>query len=223
MKMTIRGAEDIEVETLKTPEEEIWYQDIKDVPSIELPERALVAAGMSLHWKAECHDKPVAWEMTIVQKGVNEQPWYHQIVRNFALPRDANLSAQPSTDVSELTNLGVGPESKKKKRAPATTTVPKKFDTLTADVLKEEKKKGTRLVSDPWCDYIVVSDTLEGLAPVAVRKPKPEPRDTADIPVPNPDDPINLESSPEPLLRTKAVKRKQPKGGAVVRPLKKIG
>ncbi|KAM0052249.1 hypothetical protein Hdeb2414_s0007g00246051 [Helianthus debilis subsp. tardiflorus] len=49
MKMTFRGAEDIEVETLKTPEAEIWYQDMKDVPSIELPERALVVAGMSLH------------------------------------------------------------------------------------------------------------------------------------------------------------------------------
>ncbi|KAJ0501224.1 hypothetical protein HanRHA438_Chr11g0498831 [Helianthus annuus] len=59
MKMTFRGAEDIEVETLKTPESEIWYQDMKDVPSIELPERALVAVGMSLHWKAERHDKPV--------------------------------------------------------------------------------------------------------------------------------------------------------------------
>ncbi|MFS7919126.1 hypothetical protein Hanom_Chr03g00209181 [Helianthus anomalus] len=66
---------------------------------------------MSLHWKAERHDKPVYVEddnifalyvmaykrehgkMTTVQKGANEQPWYHQIVKNFALPRDADLSA----------------------------------------------------------------------------------------------------------------------------------
>ncbi|KAJ0715445.1 hypothetical protein HanPI659440_Chr13g0501221 [Helianthus annuus] len=146
-------------------------------------------------------------KMTTVQKGANEQPWYHQIVKNFALPRDADLSAQPSTD----------------KRAPATTTAPKKFDTLKADVLKEEKKKGTSPVSDPWCDYIVVSDTLEGLAPIVVRKSKPEPRDTADILVPNPDDPIGLESSLEPFLRTKAVKRKQPEGGAAAQLVKKIG
>ncbi|MFS7977901.1 hypothetical protein Hanom_Chr10g00909421 [Helianthus anomalus] len=186
---------------------------MKDVPSIELPKRALVAAGMSLHWKAKRHDKPMYVEDDKSKSsdfyfGVNEQPWFHQIVKNFALPRDADLSAQPSTNVGELTNLGVGLESKKKKRVSATTAAPKKFDTLKADVLKEEKKKGTLLVSDPWYDYIVVSDTLEGLAPVAVRKPKPEPRDTADIPVPNPDDPIDLESSPEPLLRAKAVKSK---------------
>ncbi|MFS7888906.1 hypothetical protein Hanom_Chr00s000002g01600531 [Helianthus anomalus] len=207
MKMTFRVAEDIEVETVKTPEAEIWYQDMKDVPSIELPERALVAAGMSLPWKTERHDKPVYVEddmivalyvlaykrengkMTTVQKGANEEPWYHQIVKNFELRKDADLSVQPSSDV---------------------------------DVLKEEKKKGTRLVSEPWCDYVVVSDTLEGLAPVAVRKPKLEPRDTACIPVSNPDDPIDLESSPEPLLRTKEVKRKQPKCEAVAQPAKKI-
>ncbi|MFS7986858.1 hypothetical protein Hanom_Chr11g01015201 [Helianthus anomalus] len=161
---------------------------MKDVPSIELPERALVAAGMSLHWKAERHDKPVYVE----------------------------------DDKSELTNLGLGPESKKKKRVPATTVAPNKFDTLKADVLKDEKKKGTHLVSDPWCDYIVVSDTLEGLAPVAVWKPKPEPRDTTDIPVANLEDPIDVESSPEPLLRIKAVKRKQPESEATAQPTKKI-
>ncbi|MFS8018897.1 hypothetical protein Hanom_Chr15g01397511 [Helianthus anomalus] len=49
MRMAFRGTEDIVVETMKTPESEIWYQDLKDIPSIELPERALVATGMSLH------------------------------------------------------------------------------------------------------------------------------------------------------------------------------
>ncbi|KAF5813603.1 hypothetical protein HanRHA438_Chr03g0111631 [Helianthus annuus] len=162
--------------------------------------------------------------MTTVQKGANEEPWYHQIVKNFAFPKDADLNAQASTDVTtcELTNLGVGPESKKKKRASTATAAPKKFDTLKVDVLKEEKKKGTRLVSEPWCDYVVVSDTLEGLAPVVVRKPKAEPRDTADIPVSNADDPTDLESCPEPLLRTKAVKRKQLEGEAATQPAKKI-
>ncbi|KAJ0807605.1 hypothetical protein HanOQP8_Chr00c015g0685451 [Helianthus annuus] len=74
-----------------------------------------------------------------------------------------------------------------------------------------------RRFSESWCDYIVVSDTLEGLAPVALWKPKAEPRDTADIPAPNPDDPIDLESSPEPLQRTKDVKRK-PDSEAVAQP-----
>ncbi|KAM0017672.1 hypothetical protein Hdeb2414_s0027g00690701 [Helianthus debilis subsp. tardiflorus] len=34
---------------------------------------------------------------------------------------------------------------------------------------------------------------------------------------------IDLNSSPEPLLRTKAVKRKQPEGGVAAQPVKKIG
>ncbi|MFS8018899.1 hypothetical protein Hanom_Chr15g01397531 [Helianthus anomalus] len=62
MKMVFRGTEDIVVETMKTLESEIWYQDLKDIPSIELPERALVAAGMSLHWKMDREDKPVYME-----------------------------------------------------------------------------------------------------------------------------------------------------------------
>ncbi|MFS7948043.1 hypothetical protein Hanom_Chr06g00555341 [Helianthus anomalus] len=154
-------------------------------------------------------------KMTTVQKGANKDPWYHQIVRNFALPRDADLSAQPSTNAYAL-------NQRRKKRAPTATATPKKLDTLKADVLKEDKRKCTRLVSDPWCDYVVVSNTLKGLAPVAVRKPKAEPRDIAYLPVPNPDDPIDMDSSPEPLLRTKAVKRKQPESEVKTYPAKKI-
>ncbi|KAM0009820.1 hypothetical protein Hdeb2414_s0085g00783031 [Helianthus debilis subsp. tardiflorus] len=225
VKMNFRGAEDIVVETPKTPEAEIW---------------ALVAAGMSLHWKAEPHDKPVYVEddnivalyvvaykrengkMTTIQKGANEETWYHHIVKNFALSKDVDLNAQPSTDIGELMNLGVGPEFKTKKRRPVATTISKKIDVPKADIRKEETKKGTRLVSEPWCDYVVVSDTLEGLAPVAMKKPKPEPRDTADIPRSNPKDPIDVESSPKPLVRTKAVKRNQPEGEAAAQPAKKI-
>ncbi|MFS7962220.1 hypothetical protein Hanom_Chr08g00724111 [Helianthus anomalus] len=136
--MEFRGAEEILLENLEAPVNEIWYQDIKETPSIQLPERALVATKMSLLWKADRRDKPIY------------------------------------------------------KRAPAATTAPKKVDMLKADVLKAEKKKGTRLESDSWCDYIVVSDSLEVLAPVALKKPKLESRDTADIPVLNPDDPIDL-------------------------------
>ncbi|KAM0010203.1 hypothetical protein Hdeb2414_s0079g00779251 [Helianthus debilis subsp. tardiflorus] len=98
-------------------------------------------------------------KMSTIKKGANEDPWYYQIVRNFALPKDVDLGAQPTTSA--------------------------------------------------------------GLAPVAVRKPKAEPRDTADIPASNPDDPIDLESSPEPLRGTKAVKRK-PESEAVAQPTKKI-
>ncbi|KAJ0716864.1 hypothetical protein HanPI659440_Chr13g0517381 [Helianthus annuus] len=232
--MDFRSEEEILVENLGAPINEIWYQDTKEIPFIQLPERALVAVKMSLLWKADRRDKPVyvqdktnvalyvvAYQrekrkMTTVQLDVGEKPWYHQIVRNFALPKDVDLEAQPAGDV------GVGPESKKKKRVPAATTAPKKTDIPKVDVLKVEKKKGTRLVSDSWCDYTVVSDSLERLAPVAVKKPNKEPKDTADLPESNPDDPIDLESSPEPLFRTKVEKRKKPEGGAAAQLAKKL-
>ncbi|KAJ0621335.1 hypothetical protein HanIR_Chr01g0007491 [Helianthus annuus] len=190
MKMTFRGAEDIKVENLKTLESEIWYQDLKDIPSIELPERALVAAGMSLHWKMDHEDKPVYMEgdtivflyvvtykrekgkMTTISNGADEELWYHQIIKNFRLPRDKDLAVQPST--------GAGPE-KKKKRVPVVAAALKKADAPKAKTVKEEKK-GTRFFLKPRCDYVVVSDTLEGLAPVGFKKPKPEPQDTADVP-----------------------------------------
>ncbi|MFS7912660.1 hypothetical protein Hanom_Chr02g00132531 [Helianthus anomalus] len=73
----------------------------------------------------------------------------------------------------------------------------------------EGGKKGTHHSSDSWCDYVVVSDSLEGLAPVVVKRPKAEPKDPTDIPPSNPEDPIDLESTLEPLLKTKAGKRIQ--------------
>ncbi|MFS8016454.1 hypothetical protein Hanom_Chr15g01368881 [Helianthus anomalus] len=53
----------------------------------------------------------------------------------------------------------------------------------------------------------------KGLAPVVIRRPKPEPKDAVDIPPLNPDDPIDLESSPERLVRKKAGKKKQTDAG----------
>ncbi|KAJ0807733.1 hypothetical protein HanOQP8_Chr00c003g0684191 [Helianthus annuus] len=121
VKTDFRGVEEIPPETLEAPVIEIWYQDIKKIPSIELPKRALVAAKMSLFWKADRHDKPV---------------------------------------------------------------------------------------------YVEDKTT--------VKQPKVEPRDIVDIPESNPDDPIDVESSPETLVRTRAVKRKKPEGGAATQPVKKI-
>ncbi|MFS7913915.1 hypothetical protein Hanom_Chr02g00147331 [Helianthus anomalus] len=53
-------------------------------------------------------------------------------------------------------------------------------------------------------------------------RPKPEPKDTVDIPPSNPDDPIDLESSPEHLVRTKARKIKQTGAETEGQPSKKI-
>ncbi|MFS8003095.1 hypothetical protein Hanom_Chr13g01209881 [Helianthus anomalus] len=150
------------------------------------------------------------------------------MVKNFVLPKDADLEAQPSAGagkflfcifhvilkydflwICELINLSICPEINKKKHRHVASTTPRKIDAPKADISKEEKKK-------------VVSDPLEGLAPIAMKQPKVDPRDTADIPVSNPDDPIDVESSPESLVRTKADKRKKPEGEAAVQPTKKI-
>ncbi|KAJ0788159.1 hypothetical protein HanPI659440_Chr05g0188411 [Helianthus annuus] len=155
--------------------------------------KALVGSGMSLCWRMNREDKPVymkdgkgkIWgfltlffefapfllfsvvslyvvafereggKMTIVSKRADEELWYLQIVKNFVLPRDEDLVAQP----------------------------------LTGAVMK---------------------------------KPKAEPRDAADIPASNADDPIDLESSPKFLLRTKAGKRKQAEVDAEAQPAKKV-
>ncbi|KAM0043086.1 hypothetical protein Hdeb2414_s0010g00337121 [Helianthus debilis subsp. tardiflorus] len=119
-------------------------------------------------------------KMTTIAKKPEEKLWYHRIVRNFVLPRDDDLSAQPASGT------------------------------------------GMRRSSDSWCDYVVVSDSFEGLEPVVIRRPKPEPNDTADIPPSNPDDSIDLESSPERLLRKKTGKRKQTDAKAESQPSRKI-
>ncbi|KAF5810464.1 hypothetical protein HanXRQr2_Chr04g0169711 [Helianthus annuus] len=210
MKMVFRVKEDVVPETIQTPFSENWHQDLKDVPSIEHPEKALVAAGMSLFWRMEEKDKPVYME--------------GDSIKNFALPRDEDLSAQPPSGAGELTNLGIGPE--KKRRTPAVNISLKKTDMAKAQSSKAKnvkgEKKGTRHFSDSWCDYVVVSDLLEGLAPVVMKKPKAEPRDAADVPASNGDDPIDLESSPEPLLKTKAGKRKQAEDEVEAQPAKRV-
>ncbi|MFS8033101.1 hypothetical protein Hanom_Chr17g01565511 [Helianthus anomalus] len=243
MRMSFRGKEDVPTEIIQIPVDEVWYQDLKDVPLISLPERALVGASMSLNWKMDREDKPVYMEdgkvvllyvvafereggkMTTISKKPDEELWYHRIVKNFVLPRDADLSFQPAAGAGESLDLGIGPE--KKKRATTTTAAPKKNDVEKAQSSKAKnvggEKKGMRHSSDSWCDYVVVSDSLEGLAPAVIfRRPKLEPKETTDIPPSNPDDPIDLESSPEHLVRNKVGKRKQSGAEFEGQPPKKI-
>ncbi|MFS8023284.1 hypothetical protein Hanom_Chr16g01449681 [Helianthus anomalus] len=59
VKMEFRSVEEILPENLDAPVTEIWYQNIKEIPSIQLPERAFVAAKMSLFWRGARHDKPL--------------------------------------------------------------------------------------------------------------------------------------------------------------------
>ncbi|KAJ0735714.1 hypothetical protein HanPI659440_Chr11g0435211 [Helianthus annuus] len=62
MRMVFRGKEDVPTETIQTPVDENWYQDLKDVPSISLPKTALVGASMSLNWKMNREEKAVYME-----------------------------------------------------------------------------------------------------------------------------------------------------------------
>ncbi|MFS7889167.1 hypothetical protein Hanom_Chr00s000003g01603791 [Helianthus anomalus] len=190
MKMTFKGKEDVATETIQTPFSKNWYQDLKDVPSIELPEKALIVAGMSIFWRMEREEKPVYMEdvvslyivafereggsMATIPKKADEELWYIRI----------------------LTNLGIGPE--KKRRTPAANVALKKTDTAKAQWSKAKNVKERR------------------------KKPKAVPRDAADISASNADNPIDLESSPEPLLKTKAGKRKQVEVDAEAQPAKKV-
>ncbi|MFS7899663.1 hypothetical protein Hanom_Chr10g00939311 [Helianthus anomalus] len=101
-----------------------------------MPEKALVGASMSLNWRMNSEEKLVYMEdgktkiwreggkMATIPKKADEELWYLRIVKNFVLPRDEDLTTQPETGAGELSNLGIGPE--KKKRAPAATVAPKK-------------------------------------------------------------------------------------------------
>ncbi|MFS7931665.1 hypothetical protein Hanom_Chr04g00358601 [Helianthus anomalus] len=154
MRMLFRGKGDVPTETIQTLVDEIWYQDLKDVPLIPLPERALVGSSMSLNWKMDREDKQVYMEdgkgnivvvslyvvafereggkMATIAKKPDEELWYHRIVKNFVFPRDADLSAQPAA--------GSGPE--KRKRAPTTTAALKKNDAEKAQSSKAKNIGG---------------------------------------------------------------------------------
>ena len=69
-------------------------------------------------------------------------------------------------------------------------------------------KKGKRVVPDTWCNYVVVSDSWDGLAPAGPRKPKKEKADPAVLPA-NPDEPLEIPSSPEVNLIHRVTKRKE--------------
>ncbi|KAM0070808.1 hypothetical protein Hdeb2414_s0001g00017551 [Helianthus debilis subsp. tardiflorus] len=176
MKMVFRGKEDVPIETIQPPFSEAWYQDIMDVPSIALPEKALVGATMSLFLRMNREDKPVYME------GDSSK-----ILDLFSSP--SFFLIFPFSPFALVSLYVFGFEREGLRMA----TVPKRAD------------RGAL-----------------GFASVVVKKPKAEPRDTADIPPSNPDDPIDLESSPEPLLKKKAGKRKHTDTEADGKPAKKV-
>ncbi|KAJ0479086.1 hypothetical protein HanRHA438_Chr13g0577271 [Helianthus annuus] len=93
----------------------------------------------------------------------------------------------------------MGPE--KKKRATTSNVAPKKSD---AEKTQSSKAKNV------WEKK------------VTIRRPKPDPKDSANIPPSNPEDTIDLESSPEHLVQRGASKRKQTDTDAEGQPPKKV-
>ncbi|MFS7997190.1 hypothetical protein Hanom_Chr12g01138781 [Helianthus anomalus] len=77
------------------------------------------------------------WSDGYYPKKADEELWYLQIVKNFALPRDEDLSTHPPTGAGELTNLGIGLE--KKKRAPSANIGLKKTDAAKTQLPKAKK------------------------------------------------------------------------------------
>ncbi|MFS7905762.1 hypothetical protein Hanom_Chr01g00051481 [Helianthus anomalus] len=204
IRMTFRGKADVPTETIQTPVDENC---------------------MSLNWWMNREDKPVYMEGDkIVSLYVVAFERKGGKMATVAKKPDEELYHFLRFIVGELSNLGIGPE--KKRRAPTTTAAPKKNDAGKAQHSKGKnvggEKKGTRRSFDSCCDYVVVSDSLEDLAPIVIKRPKLEQKDVADIPPSNPDDPIDVESSPEHLLRKKTGKRKQDDTEAEGQPEKKV-
>ena len=62
MKMHFRAGEDILLENQPIPHNEVWYQELREIPNVSFGERILVAAGMSVLWKPERREQPVYTE-----------------------------------------------------------------------------------------------------------------------------------------------------------------
>ncbi|MFS7919313.1 hypothetical protein Hanom_Chr03g00211261 [Helianthus anomalus] len=107
--------------------------------------------------------------MTTLPKKPGEELWYLRIVKNFVLPRDADLSTQPAAGVGELSNLGICPE--KRKRAPSAAS--KKNETDQAQTSKaknvgvEKKERGISCVAESVLNSEELDKTVARLLVVA--------------------------------------------------------
>ncbi|KAF5818912.1 hypothetical protein HanXRQr2_Chr02g0071551 [Helianthus annuus] len=199
MKMVFRGKEEAATETIQSPHSENWYQDREDVPLIALPEKALVGAAMSLCWRMNREDKLVYME------GDKGNIWGLPCLLPFLALSVSLYVVAFEREGGKMATIPKKPDEELWYHRIARNFVFPCDEDLTA---QPSSSVGMFHSSNSWCDYVVVFDSLEGLTPVVVRRPKSEPRDTADIPPSNLDAPIDLESSPEHLLRKKAGKRK---------------
>ncbi|MFS7905397.1 hypothetical protein Hanom_Chr01g00047181 [Helianthus anomalus] len=176
--MTFRAwSEPIVKEDLPIPKQETWYVKLTSTPNRVFGENVLVAAGMSDQWAPDSKYVPV---LKFQDRGVRplkagEEYWYDQIKGHFMYPVADAFAGPPIATEGMLLDLGIDPEEKKKK--------PKKKKVITIDADVTSKKggssrattgvadKGTlRLRQSNLEDYVIISDSFEGLSHIGEKK-----------------------------------------------------
>ncbi|KAJ0547567.1 hypothetical protein HanIR_Chr08g0373621 [Helianthus annuus] len=173
-------------EDLPIPKQALWYQQLTPTPNRVFGENVLVAAQMSDRWSPDSKEVPVlkigdqdaqlyqaafatfAGSMGVRPLREDEETWYEQIRGNFMYPVADAFAAPPIATEGVLRDLGIDPEEKKKKPL-------KKKKTVKADLEVTSKGAGSRataaavkgtlrLRQSDLDDYVIISDSLEGLS-----------------------------------------------------------
>ncbi|XP_035835060.1 uncharacterized protein LOC118483677 isoform X1 [Helianthus annuus] len=178
-------------EDLPIPKSAQWYQQLTATPNRVFGENVLVAAKMSDQWSPSSRELPVLkigdQETQLYQAafpafggsmGVrplrdDEEGWYDQIKGNFMFPPADAFASPPDATEGVLRDLGVDPEEKKKKpskkKKKADVEVTSKG--LGASRATTAAVKGTlRLRQRDLDDYVIISDSYEGLSYAAMGK-----------------------------------------------------
>ncbi|XP_022031253.1 uncharacterized protein LOC110932208 [Helianthus annuus] len=178
-------------EDLPILKHERWYQQLTPTPNRVFGENVLVAARMSDQWSPDSKEVPVlkigdqeahmyqaafatfGGSMGVRPLRDDEECWYEQIRGNFMYPVADAFASPPTATEGVLRDLGIDPEDKKKK--------PLKKKNLNPEVTSKgagssratagAAVKGTlRLRKSDLKDYVIISDSLEGLSRAAEKK-----------------------------------------------------
>ncbi|XP_021975004.1 uncharacterized protein LOC110870112 [Helianthus annuus] len=185
-------SESVLKEDLPIPKHERWYQQLTPTPNRVFGDNVLVAARMSYKWSPDSKEVPVLkigdQEAQLYQAALatfggsmgvrplrdDEERWYEQIRGNFMYPVADAFASPPTATEGVLRDLGIDPEDKKKKPL-------KKMKNLNPEVTSKgagssratagAAGKGTlRLRQSDLKDYVIISDSLEGLSRAAEKK-----------------------------------------------------
>ncbi|XP_021975072.1 eukaryotic translation initiation factor 5B-like [Helianthus annuus] len=143
-----------------------WSPNIKEVPVLKIGDQ-----------EAQLYQAAFATfggSMGVRQLRDDEESWYDQIKGNFMYPVDGAFASPPTTTEGVLRDLGIDPEEKKKKPLKKKKT---KVDsevtnkgTGTSRATAVAVKGTLRLRQRDLDDYVMISDSLEGLSRTAETK-----------------------------------------------------